>query len=106
MKKCHIKGIQKRAAHTSNLSMRYLRGQFTRRLMSKGGDWPWPPRSPDLAICDFFLWGYLKQKIWNVPADQYEIFKIAFKENAITLTEELFKGHLMVCYLVQENVEL
>ena len=35
--------------------------------MSKRGDWPWPPRSPDLAICDFFLWGFLKHKIWNVP---------------------------------------
>ncbi len=34
--------------------------------MSKRGDWPWPPHSPDLAICDFFLWGYLK----NVPHDQ------------------------------------
>jgi hypothetical protein len=34
------------------------------------GDWPWPPRSPDLAICDFFLWGYLRQQIWNVPHEQ------------------------------------
>ena len=33
----------------------------------KRGDWPWPPRSPDLAIYDFFLWGYLKHSIWNVP---------------------------------------
>ena len=57
-------------AHTSNATMQYLRGQFPLRLMSKRGDWPWPPRSPDLAICDFFLWGYLKQQIWNVPHDQ------------------------------------
>jgi hypothetical protein len=53
-------------AHTSNATMQYLRGQFPLRLMSKRGDWPWPPRSPDLVICDFFLWGYLKQQIWNV----------------------------------------
>lgn len=57
-------------AHTSNASIRYLRGQFPNRLMGKNGDWPWPPRSPDLAICDFFLWGYLKHKIWNVPVNQ------------------------------------
>ena len=56
-------------AHTSNASMRYLRGQFPGRLMSKRGDFPWPPRSPDLAICDFFLWGYLKHQIWNVPIE-------------------------------------
>ena len=54
-------------AHTSNAAIRYLSGQFPGRLMSKRGDWPWPPRSPDLAICDFFLWGYLKHSIWNVP---------------------------------------
>ena len=38
--------------------------------MSKRGDWPWPPRSPDLTVCDFFLWGYLKHQIWNVPTQQ------------------------------------
>jgi hypothetical protein len=40
------------------------------KVMGKRGDWPWPPRSPDLAICDFFLWGYLKQQIWNIPHEQ------------------------------------
>ena len=57
-------------AHTSNATMQYLRGQFPLRLMSKRRDWPCPPCSPDLAICDFFLWRYLKQKIWDVPQDQ------------------------------------
>ena len=38
--------------------------------MSKRGEWPWPPRTPDLAICYVFLRGYLKQQIWNVPNDQ------------------------------------
>ncbi|GBM00681.1 hypothetical protein AVEN_118026-1 [Araneus ventricosus] len=23
---------------------------------------PWPPRLPDLMPCDFFLWGYVKDK--------------------------------------------
>jgi hypothetical protein len=26
----------------------------------------WPPRSPDLTPCDFFLWGYIKDKV-SVP---------------------------------------
>ena len=57
-------------AHTSHATMQYLRGQFPLRLMSKRRDWPWPSRTPDLAICDVFLWGYLKQHIWNVPLYQ------------------------------------
>ena len=24
----------------------------------------WPPRSPDLTTCDFFLWGYLKELVY------------------------------------------
>ena len=24
----------------------------------------WPPRSPDLNPCDYFLWGYLKDKVY------------------------------------------
>ena len=58
------------SCHTSNATIRYLQGQFPGRLMSKRGNWPWPPRSPDLTVCDFFLWGYLKQQIWDVPHDQ------------------------------------
>jgi hypothetical protein len=40
-----------------NAAIRYLRGQFPgrRRLMSKRGDSPWPLRSPDLTVCDFFF---------------------------------------------------
>ncbi|GBM35241.1 hypothetical protein AVEN_45510-1 [Araneus ventricosus] len=28
---------------------------------------PWPPRSPDLKPCDFFLWGYVKGKVYIPP---------------------------------------
>ena len=45
--------------------MRYRRGQFPGSVISKHGDCP--ARSPDLTECDFFLWEYLKHKVWNVP---------------------------------------
>ncbi|KAL1509836.1 hypothetical protein ABEB36_004513 [Hypothenemus hampei] len=35
------------------------------RLISLRGDLQWPARSPDLAPCDFFLWGYLKSLVYN-----------------------------------------
>ena len=25
----------------------------------------WPPRSPDLTVCDFFLWGYVKDSLFT-----------------------------------------
>jgi hypothetical protein len=58
------------------------------RLVSRRTDFPWPPYSPDLNPPDYFLWGYLKEKvyasnpqilavlkenirreIWNIPGD-------------------------------------
>ncbi len=27
----------------------------------------WPPRSPDLTPCDFFLWGYVKGLVYIPP---------------------------------------
>ena len=27
----------------------------------------WPPRSPDLTVCDFFLWGYVKGRVYVPP---------------------------------------
>lgn len=51
--------------HTARVSMEKLRAIFPNKLISKYGDIPWPPRSPDLTPCDFFLWGYLKSKVYN-----------------------------------------
>ena len=28
---------------------------------------PWPPQSPDLTPCDFFLWGYIKDHVFVPP---------------------------------------
>ena len=42
--------------------------------MSKSGDLNWPPRSPDLTPPDFFLWGYLKSKVYvNKPRTVAEL---------------------------------
>jgi len=29
--------------------------------------WEWPLRSPDLTVCDFFLWGYVKDRVYVPP---------------------------------------
>jgi len=34
-----------------------------------------PPRSPDMTPCDFFLWGYVKERVYvpPLPADLDEL---------------------------------
>ena len=57
-------------AHTSREAMVELRMLLPGKLTSHRGDVPWPPRSPDLSPCDFFLWGYLKGKVYvDKPRD-------------------------------------
>ena len=52
-------------AHTAQRTMRYLRELFPMHISSHRGDIPRPARSPDLAPCDFFLWGYLKGEVYK-----------------------------------------
>ena len=37
------------------------------RVVGLGHDVEWPPRSSDLTPCDFFLWGYIKSKVFVNP---------------------------------------
>jgi len=37
---------------------------FPQHVISGGGDVPWPARSPDLSACGYFLWRYLKSKVF------------------------------------------
>ena len=48
--------------HTSNESMAFISSFFEDRVISKG---LWPPRSPDLTTPDYFLWGYLKSRVYR-----------------------------------------
>ena len=50
-------------AHTSRLALDWLEMTFPERLISNKSDFMWPPRSPDLNPCDFFLWGYMKEEV-------------------------------------------
>lgn len=48
---------------------------FPLRWMGRGSKenpapFRWPPYSPDLTPCDFFLWGYMKSRIYRTqPAN-------------------------------------
>ncbi|CAH1999582.1 unnamed protein product [Acanthoscelides obtectus] len=53
--------------HTTNVNIHRLQS-FGDRVISRRGNVPWPPRSCDLTPLDFFLWGYLKSKVYvNKP---------------------------------------
>jgi hypothetical protein len=55
-------------AHKAAPSRTLLRGMFEDNIIGYGGLVEWPPRSPDLNPLDFFLWGFLKSKVYEVES--------------------------------------
>jgi hypothetical protein len=49
--------------HRGKKVQKYLKNKFGDRFIDKK-TCP-PPRIPDLNPCDFFLWGYLKSRVYN-----------------------------------------
>jgi len=49
------------SAHTAGMVQDWLKVKFGNRFFTKDF---WPPRSPDLNPCDYFLWGYLKSLVY------------------------------------------
>lgn len=59
-------------AHNSQVAMRFLKNKFCNNVIATNTSIRWPARSPDLSPLDFFLWGYLKDRIYSNPIDSVE----------------------------------
>lgn len=64
----------------------------------------WPPRSPDLSPCDFFLWGYLKAEVFKHRPRTIEELKEAIVEEIAQIDDgmlarvmENFRERLQLC---------
>lgn len=84
-------------SHTAKATMKLLFQMFPEKIISKNGNVEWPPRSPDLTAPDFFLWGYLKSKVY---ANKPETLK-QLKEN---IREEISNISRDLCENVLKNV--
>lgn len=68
--------------HTARVSIELLKNVFPGKLISKRGDIEWPPRSPDLSPCDYFLWGYLKSVVYeNNPTNLEQLKRNIIQES-------------------------
>lgn len=52
----------------------FFANNIPRRIISRYSDVSWPPRSPDISPCDFFVWGYVKSKVYvEIPRNIQEL---------------------------------
>lgn len=93
--------------HTARETVALLRDIFPARLLSKNGDIEWPPHSPDLTAPDFFLWGYLKNKVYINRPQTLEDLKANIREEFGQIPAEILRkvmlhaqsrvGHCLAC---------
>ena len=75
--------------YPSRRAMGILREMFPGHLISLRGDIGWPARSPDLNPCDFFLWGYLKSKVYSNRLQSVEQLKNAIRQEITAIPHEM-----------------
>ena len=91
-------------AHTARKSMAVLRELFPGHLISLCGDVGWPARSPDIAPCDYFLWGYLKAEVYKHRPTTIDELKAAISQTIAEIPPEMthrvmenFRNRLQQC---------
>ncbi len=77
--------------HTSKITMAMLRRVFGTRLISRFTKFGWPPRSPDMSTCDFFLWGYLKSRVYVTKPRTLEQLKTNIRREIGLINKAMLK---------------
>ncbi|KAJ8963159.1 hypothetical protein NQ318_018624 [Aromia moschata] len=57
-------------AHYAVTVRNWLNSEFNEHWIGRDGPILWPPRSPDLTILDFYLWGRLEQIVYRDDEEQ------------------------------------
>lgn len=79
--------------HFAIIVRNWLNQKFPNRWIGRGTandlNIPWPPRSPDLTPCDFFLWGFLKSKVYTTKPANIGDLKQRICNSFNEVTEEM-----------------
>lgn len=91
-------------SHTARRPREILQEMFPDHLISLRGDINWPARSPDLSPCDFFLWGYLKSKVYEHRPRTLDQLKTAIRSETAAISQDMlvkvmrnFEERLRMC---------
>lgn len=77
-------------AHNSRIVQEHLNEHFEGRWMGTRGPVQWPPRSPDLTPLDFFLWGTIKNIVYESPSNDID----GLKQKIVDACESL-RGNIL-----------
>lgn len=66
-----------------------LNEKFGHRWIGRQGPICWPPRSPDLTPCDFFLWGYIKNIVYREKIRDLNHLRNRINEAMTTVNKDM-----------------
>ena len=79
-------------AHTTRENLAFLREYFDDRLISLHTEVEFPPRSPCLTIMDYFIFPYLKNKIFANPILNLQELQQRIVQQCATITPEMLQN--------------
>ncbi len=74
--------------HRRRIVSERLRELFGDRVVALNRNVEWPPRSPDLTPLDFFLWGYLKSKVFVTPPANLDDVEMRIRDEIDALRQD------------------
>jgi len=80
------------APHYGRGVRNYLNEIFLNRWIGRRGPIDWPARSPDLTPLDYFLWGYLKGKVYGTKPNNLEELMQRIRDESNGLNGEVIKS--------------
>jgi hypothetical protein len=78
--------------HTAHATMALLSEKFPGRIISRNSEVNWPPRSCDLTPLDFFLWGFLKSKVYANKPTTIQQLKDAITHHIGLIEEQMCRS--------------
>lgn len=78
--------------HKPNTVRQFLNNTFGPQIIGYGGHVEWPPRSPDLTPLDFFLWGYIKQQVYQTPPTSLIDLQQRVINSCATVTPQMLRN--------------
>lgn len=78
--------------HFAQPVRQFLDESFPQSWIGRRGHIEWPPRSPDLTPLDFFVWGYLKSKIYATQPESLDDLRNRIINECRQITPEMLRN--------------
>jgi hypothetical protein len=80
------------SSHSSKKVTEWLNKKFPNKWIGRRSTLEWAPRSPDLTPLDFFLWGYVKQKVYQEPIANLEDLREKITNTINSIQQQTIKN--------------